>query len=428
MEKQRTYFCIDMKSFYASVECAERGLDPFSAKLAVLDDLRGKNAICLAITPAMKALGIKNRCRLSEIPKDIDCIHALPRMHLYIQYSADIYSIYLDYFDKNDIHVYSIDEAFIDVTDYLKLYGVRPKTLAKKLMAEIREREKIPATVGIGTNLYLAKIALDITAKHSPDGIGFLDEESYRKTLWAHKPITDFWQIGEGTRKRLERAGIFDMEGIAKAPPEKIYRLFGVDAELLIDHAWGREPCLMEDIKNYRSCDRSISASQILPRNYTFEEARTVLLEMVSALCSRMIKQGTVTTHIGVAVGYAFGTAEVTGKAIKMPVATALYSQIKPYALKAYESATLRSVPIRRIMADCSDLHGEEWERYDLFTDAEKAEREKRAERAMVEITDKFGRNSLLRGTSYLKEGTQRERNTFIGGHRAGFNDKTSKG
>lgn len=245
MEKQRTYLCIDMKSFYASVECAERGLSPFETNLVVADESRGKGAITLAISPKMKALGVKNRCRLFEIPQNIKYIVALPRMSLYIKYCADIFEIYLDYFSEEDIHQYSIDEAFIDVTDYLSVYNLTPKQLAKKIIDEIAIRTHIPATCGIGTNLFLAKIALDITAKHCKDHIGELTEESFKETLWEHTPITDFWNIAKGTANRLARYGIYTMKGIAHAPEDLLYRNFGKNAKILIDHANGRESCNM---------------------------------------------------------------------------------------------------------------------------------------------------------------------------------------
>lgn len=427
VEKQRIYFCIDMKSFYASVECAERGLNPFETNLAVVDENRGKNAICLAITPKMKALGIKNRCRLSEIPKSLNFIRALPRMQLYIEYSADIYSVYLDYFSPMDIHVYSIDESFIDVTDYLKLYKTDAKTLAKRLMNEIAEKQHIPSTVGIGTNLYLAKIALDISAKHSTDHIGYLDTDLYIKTLWKYKPITDFWQVAKGTANRLAKYGIYDMEGVAKFPPERLYKIFGVDAELLIDHAWGRESCLMEDIKNYNGKSKSVSFSQILPKDYSFEETLTVLNEMVLNGCHEMMKRKVITHKLGICVGYSFGTRESVGKTISMSETTNVYSIIKNYATKLYCDIVDRNTPIRRLAVCFSDVCDESCEGYDLFTDFNKIEREKNVERAVLNISDKYGKNALLRGNNFLSEATQRERNTFIGGHRAGFYDKTTK-
>ena len=243
------YLCIDLKSFYASVECVERGLDPMAAKLAVADPERGQGTVCLAISPAMKAMGIKNRCRVYQIPKHIQYIMAPPRMKLYIQYSAAIYGIYLKYFAKEDIHMYSIDEAFLDLEPYRGLYQLTARELAGRVMSDIRENTGIPAAAGAGTNLYLAKVALDITAKHVEGNIGMLDERLYRETLWGHKPLTDFWRVGEGIQKRLASVGIHTMEEVAHADESMLYRMFGIDAELLIDHAWGRESATMADIK-----------------------------------------------------------------------------------------------------------------------------------------------------------------------------------
>lgn len=427
MAKQRVYFCIDMKTFYASVECAERGLNPFETNLAVVDETRGKNALCLAITPKMKAQGIKNRCRMSEIPKSIKFIRALPRMQLYIDYAADIYEIYLNYFSPQDIHVYSIDESFIDVTDYLPMYNIDAVSFAKKLMNEIAAKMHIPSTAGIGTNLYLAKIALDITAKHSKDHIGYLDEESYIKTLWNHRPITDFWQIAQGTERRLAKYGIHDMEGIAKAPTDLLYKVFGVNAELLIDHAWGREPCLMEDIKNYRSKSKSVSFSQVLPSDYTYEQAKTVMMEMVIHGCQEMMRRKVITNKVGIFVGYTFGGREPTGGTVRMIETTNLPSHLQPYVEKLFEKTTDKVTPIRRLGINFEDVCDEGCEGYDLFTNFEEVEREKKREHAILEIADKYGKNAILRGLNYMDGATQRERNTFIGGHRAGFDDKTTK-
>ncbi len=424
---EKTYFCIDMKSFYASVECAERGLNPFEANLVVTDETRGKNAICLAITPKMKAMGIKNRCRLSEIPKSVEYISAIPRMHLYIEYSADIYGIYLNYFSPMDIHVYSIDEAFIDVTDYLRLYKMDAKTLAKRLMSDIASSQNIPSTVGIGTNLYLAKIALDITAKHTKDHIGYLDEDIYKATLWRHTPLNDFWQISTGTINRLAKLGIYDMETLAKYPEDRLYKVFGVNAELLIDHAWGRETCLMEDIKSYNTKSKSISFSQILPRDYNFDEARVVLEEMVLNGCHEMMKRRVVSGKIGVYVGYTFASRESSAKTLSMPITTNLYSHILEYSLKIFDQIAYKDVAIRKLGINFCSLCDEALEGYDLFTDFDKVQKEKERERAVLDIYSKYGKNAILRGTNYLDTATQRERNTFIGGHRAGFNDKTTK-
>ena len=284
MSKERTYFCIDMKCFFASVECAELGLNPFETCLVVADQSRGENALCLAISPKMKTLGVKNRCRMNEIPKGIDFIVAKPRMKKYIEYAADIYDIYLDYIAPNDIHVYSIDEAFLEVTDYLKMYNMEAKEFALFLMNQIAVRKHIPAAAGIGTNLYLAKVALDITAKKTKDHVGFLNEKLYRETIWHHRPITDFCQVSSGTAKRLARYGVFDMGGVATLPEETLYKAFGVNAELLRDHALGRESCLISDIKEYKPKSKSISSSQILFEDYTYNKALTVMYEMALAV------------------------------------------------------------------------------------------------------------------------------------------------
>lgn len=333
MAKQRTYFCIDMKTFYASVECAERGYNPFETNLVVADLTRGKNALCLAITPKMKAQGIKNRCRLSEIPNSVKYEVAPPRMALYIEYAADIYSLYLDYFDPQDIHVYSIDEAFIDVTDYLAPNHMDAVTFAKFLMNEIANRYHIPSTAGIGTNLYLAKIALDITAKHARDHIGILDEETYKKTLWDHRPITDFWMVAGGTARRLERYGVYDMRGVTQMDTGLLFKTFGKNAELLIDHAWGREPCLISDIKQYKSKSKSVSFSQILPRDYTFDEARTVIHEMALNGAAELMKRKVITSKVSIFVGYTHDEIAPTKGARKLDVTTALASFIVDAAL-----------------------------------------------------------------------------------------------
>ena len=275
------YLCIDLKTFYASVECVERGLAPFNTNLVVADPDRAKGTICLAVSPKMKMLGVKNRCRVFEIPPNIKYIMATPRMKKYIEYSANIYGIYLKYFSKDDIHVYSIDEAFIDVTNYLRLYKVDAIDLAKMVIKDIFKTYGITATAGIGTNMYLAKIALDITAKHSSTNIGFLDEEKYKKELWHHRPLSDFWQIGKGIERRLNKMRIFDMYDIAHTDQKRLYKEFGVNAEYLIDHSFGRETCTIADIKKYKPKTNSITNSQVLFEDYSFDKARLVLKEMV---------------------------------------------------------------------------------------------------------------------------------------------------
>lgn len=423
----RTYYCIDMKSFYASVECAERGLNPFETNLVVADVTRGRNALCLAVSPKLKTLGVKNRCRLSDIPSGIAYEIAPPRMALYIEYAADIYSLYLDYFDPGDIHVYSIDESFIDATGYLALMKMDAVALAKFLMNEIATRYRIPSTAGVGTNLYLAKIALDITAKHARDHIGFLDEETYRKTLWDHRPITDFWMVAAGTARRLERYGVYDMRGVANLPCDVMYKLFGKDAEILIDHAWGREPCLISDIKNYKSKSKSVSFTQILPRDYTFKEARTVIREMAINGAGELMKRKLITAKVGIFVGYSREALTPTKGSLRLGVSTALSSFIVEAALKIYDETTRRDVPIRRLGLFFENVCDEGCEGYDLFTNFEAVEKEKKVQQTVLEIQNRFGKNAVLPAVNYLPEGTQRERNGFIGGHRAGYADKIGK-
>ena len=337
MEKQRCYMVIDMKSFFASVECAERGLDAMKTKLIVADPTRTKSTICLAVSPALKKLGVKNRCRLYEVPTNIKYIIAPPRMNKYIQYASNIYSIYLKYMSKEDIHVYSIDECILDVTDYLKIYKMRAIDFAKLLMKEIFDNLHIPSSAGIGTNMYLAKIALDITAKKSPDRIGYLTEEKFKKELWNHRPITDFWGISKGIATRLSKMAIYDMEGIAKYPEEYLYKEFGINAEILIDHSKGIETCLMSDIKAYKTKSKSISSSQILPCGYSFDDAKIILQEMITEGCYRLEREKYVTNLINVFVMYDDDLITVSHASKRMKETTNLNFIISPYAVKLYE-------------------------------------------------------------------------------------------
>lgn len=424
-KQERTYLCIDGKSFYASVECAERGLNPFETNLVVADPSRGKNALCLAISPKLKALGVKNRCRLSDIPGNIKYEIALPRMSLYVDYCADIYALYLDYIAPEDIHVYSIDEAFLDITNYLHIYKMSAKEFAKFLMNEIADKLHVPTTAGIGTNLYLAKIALDLTAKKAKDHIGFLTEELFREQLWDHQPLTDFWGIAKGKAQRLSRYGIFTMRGIAEADQSLLYDSFGVDAELMIDHAWGRETCLMSDIKNYRSKSHSVSFSQILPRDYDYNEAAVVIAEMAIHGCLELYKRHVITNKVWIGVGYSrYEMYPPTQTTIKLRCATQLASIIEPAVKQKFQEIVARGVPIRHLGIAFCDTRDEGCEGYDLFTDWAAVDKEKAVERTVLEIRDKFGKNAVLRGINLYKAGTQRERNGFIGGHRAGYDDE----
>ena len=413
----RWYFVIDMKCFFASVECAERGLNPFTTPLVVADVSRGQNALCLAISPKMKSLGISNRCRLSEIPKNVDYIIAKPRMKYYIKYAADIYDIYLDFISPDDIHVYSIDEAFLDVTDYLKLYNLKPKELAKRIINLIAERLKIPSTVGIGTNLYLAKVALDITAKKSPDHIGLLTEELFKTTLWHHRPLTDFWGIGKGICNRLKKLSIYNMEDITLTPEHLLYKEFGINAELIIDHAYGRENCRIEDIKNYNVKSHSISNTQILFDDYTYDKALIIVSEMVLTLTERLLKHNLITKGVSLYIGYSNSNFGSSNGSIKLPYSTNSYNVINEHAEKLYNRIVNKNQPIRRVGVFFNDTVEECAIGYDLFTDVERLEREKRAELAVINIKDKFGKNAVLRGVDFIEGATAIERNKLIGGH-----------
>ncbi len=419
--EEKTYLCIDLKSFYASVECVERGLDPMTTNLVVADPERGRGTVCLAVSPSMKALGIRNRCRVYEIPEKVEYIMAPPRMNLYIAYAADVYAVYLKYLAKEDIHVYSVDEAFLDITHYGSLYRMGAGELAERIMAEIKEETGITATAGIGTNLDLAKVALDIMAKHAVDHIGFLDEEQYRKTLWDHRPLTDFWRVGAGTAKRLGRAGIRTMREIARTDEEVLYGMFGVDAELLVDHAWGRESATMEDIRNYTPKSRSVSCGQVLLRDYTYQEAGLLLREMADSLCLDLTDQGLVTKSLTITVGYSYETGiKPSSGTVPLPAATDSYRVISAQAVRLYERISRRDLPIRRLHMTCNGVADEAYEQYDLFTEPQEREREQRMQRTVLEIKKRFGKNALLRGMDLMEEANARERNRLTGGHRSG--------
>lgn len=421
MSQDRTYICIDLKSFYASVECRERGLDPLTTNLVVADPERTEKTICLAVSPAMRARGVPGRCRVFQIPPDIDYMMAPPRMQFYIDYSADIYAIYLQYISKEDIHVYSIDEAFMDVTDYLPMYRMSAKELSMKIMEDVYAATGITAACGIGTNLYLAKIALDITAKHVEDHIGILDEESYKRTLWSHKPLTDFWRIGSGIAKHLEGAGIYTMEGIAKADEDMLYRMFGIDAELLIDHAWGRETTTIADIKAYRPKENSISSSQVLGCDYDFEGGRLIAKEMADLLCLELVEKGLVTDSISLYVGYSRRLQKKSAHGtITMPVTTSSAKKIMGYTQELFEQIVDRNAPIHRVTLAFNRVVDEMYQQYDLFTDPAEIEREHKIQKTMFEIKEKFGKNAILKGMNLEKGATTIERNRQIGGHKSG--------
>ena len=419
--KQSMFLCIDLKSFYASVECVERGLDPMTTNLVVADPDRSKNTICLAITPAMKKLGIKNRCRVKEIPDNVEYITAPPRMQFYIDYAAEIYGIYLKYVSKDDIHVYSIDEAFLDVTNYLSLYNLTAKELGQKIMQDVYDKTGIRATCGIGTNLYLTKIALDITAKHSPDFIGYLDEELFIKELWDHKPLTDFWRIGPGTQARLEKYYIYTMRDIAHADENLLYRIFGIDAELLIDHAWGRETCTMADIKSYKSSAKSLNSGQVLMRDYNFEEGKLIVKEMIDLLSLDLVAQNLVTKSVSLYIGYSRSN-EISPAKGSLSLETAVNSNkvLHDELVKLYDRIVDRHTPIRRVNISCNNVSKEEYVQFSLFDDVESLEKERKIQSVVVELKKKYGKDAVLKGMNFNDAATTIERNHQIGGHKSG--------
>ena len=463
----RTCICIDLKSYYASVECVARGLDPLKARLLVADQSRSDQTICLAVSPALKAIGVPSRPRRFEAKQAIarfDAQHhtktqyyiATPRMAEYERISALIFSIYLHYVAPEDIHIYSIDEAFIDCTTYLPHYTAEAEqqgvsaahVMAKKMLREVLETTGITATVGIGTNLYLAKIAMDIVAKKAPpneDGlrIAALDTRSYRELLWDHMPLTDFWQIGPGKARRLMEAHLFTMGDIAEKSlrdEEYFYRTFGIDGEILIDHAWGLEPVRMEDIKSYRSEANSLSSGQVLPRPYSYTEARIVFQEMLDMLCADLFTKSLTTPALTWWVSYDYKSLE-ENPAYSGPVKLDFYGRLHPChsngtvrlhartnALSVIEKAVLFSFDEKtdhtllfRKLGICAEdvrIDGNEFQ-LDLFTDYAARAKEKQLQGVLLDIKKRHGANAILKGTSFLEGATARERNMQIGGHRA---------
>lgn len=415
--ERKVYCCIDLKSFYASVECVERGLDPFKTNLVVADPDRGGGTVCLAVTPALKNLGVKNRCRLFQIPKHINFIMAKPRMHLYMEKSAQVYSVYLKYISPEDIHVYSVDEVFIDLTDYVKLYNKKPYELCKMLIDEVYSRTGIPATVGMGTNLFLAKVALDITAKKSPDFMAFLDEQAFRKEIWHHKPITDIWNIGTGTAKRLAKYGITDLFGVTQCSEERLYKEFGINAELLIDHAYGREPCTIRDIHSYKTKSNSFSRGQVLFSDYSFTDGLIVLREMVDQLVLELVDKGLVSDNISLSIGYSDREKKHTGGSMKLNETTNSFKKIMPYFEELYNKTTDKSCTMRKISIGFNNVVDEIYTTYNFLNDYRAEQRETDLQKAVIDIKKKYGKNALLKGTSYQSRATARERNKLIGGH-----------
>lgn len=458
--KNRTYIAIDLKSFYASIECMERGLDPLTARLVVADPTRTEKTICLAVSPALKAYGISGRARLFEVLQKVKLVEAQtgeeisfhiapPRMGRYIEVSAEIYEIYLSYISAEDIHVYSIDECFMDVTDYLDLYHMNAHDLAMTMIRDVLEHTGITATAGIGTNLYLCKIAMDVLAKHvQPDKDGVriasLDEMSYRKYLWDHTPLTDFWRIGQGTVKRLSQCGMYTMGDIARTSIENedlLYKIFGIDAELLIDHAWGYEPCTMKSIKAFRPQTNSISSGQVLQEPYDFTKTRIVVKEMTDQMVLELVEKKKMTDSVTVTIGFDRVNLEQENTTYQGEIHIDRYGRMVPKAahgtanlgeptnstkrimeqvLSLYDRIVPRDLLSRRITLSANNLSDEsEYEQLDLFSDVTSDKKERALQEAMLSIKKKYGKNAILKGTNLEEGATARDRNQQIGGHRA---------
>ena len=436
--RDKQYLCIDLKSFYASVECVDRGLDPLTTDLVVADLSRTQKTICLAVSPSLKAKGVRNRCRVFEIPKHLRYEVAPPRMARYIEVSAQIYGIYLNWMSKDDIHVYSIDEAFFDVTPYLTLYGLSARELGERIRSDVVARTGIPATCGMGPNLYLAKVALDITAKHSPDFFGELDEESYKQTLWNHRPITDFWRVGHGTARRLAELGIHTMGQVAVAPPGPIYDALGIDAEILIDHAWGVEPVEMRHIKAYQPQTHCLTNAQILGRDYAYDDALTVFKEMADVLALELVEKGKLASSV--VAWAAYGLTDDERAAMRAegnvrywggPSDGGSYRFVSPTnsrraiidaVVRICDENLSRQRMVHRLSVTLDGVvdNAASGIQLELFADEQALAREHRRQLAVSTVREKFGKNSLLKGIDLLPEATARERNRQIGGHRSG--------
>lgn len=476
----RTYISIDLKSFYASVECMERGLDPLTTNLVVADASRTEKTICLAVSPSLKAYGIPGRARLFEVvqkvKKGVDYIVAPPRMALYIDYSTRIYNIYLKYLAPEDIHVYSIDEVFMDVTDYLNTYKLSARQLAEKMILDVLKNTGITASAGIGSNLYLCKVAMDIQAKHiaaDKNGVRIaeLDEMSYRRLLWSHRPISDFWRVGKGYAKKLEVHGLFTMGDIARCSIGKandyynedlLYKLFGINAELLIDHAWGWEPCTISQIKAYKPKSNSLGSGQVLHCPYPFHKAKLIVREMVDLLVLDLVDKKLVTDQLTLTVGYDIenltnpdikkqyrGAVTIDNYGRSIPKAahgtanlgrqTSSAMLIMDGAMDLFDRIVDKNLLIRRINIAANRVAGEEevqdiqrdnnFKQLNIFTDCQaereikeeeeaRLERERKVQETLLEIKKKYGKNAVIKGMNLEEGATTIDRNKQIGGHK----------
>lgn len=413
---ERIYLCIDLKSFYASCECVLNGLDSLTTDLVVADVKRGEGTICLAVSPSLKQKGVKNRCRLYQIDKNLKYIIAKPRMSLYIQMSAKIYSIYLKYVSKDDILVYSIDECFLDITSYLKMYGLTYKQLAQKIIDDVYESVGICATCGIGTNMFLAKVAMDIVSKHVDDHLGYLDEELFKKEMWYHTPLTDFWNIGEGISRRLKKYGVINLYGVTKLDENILYKEFGVNASFLIDHAYGKESCTIKDCHEYKSKSNSISSSQVLFEDYSYLDGLIILKEMGEAIILKLITNNLVTDNVSVFIGYS-NYENCSTKSAKLDGYYDSYSKLMNVFVSLYNQIVIKELKVRRIGISLNNLKDVSHRSINLFDDNLILEKELKANKVICQIREMYGKNSILRGIDLLEKATTRTRNKLIGGH-----------
>lgn len=426
--------CIDLKSFYASVECADRGLDPFTTNLVVADPDRSANTICLAITPAMKALDVKNRCRVRDIPEGIDYHIAVPRMRRYMEASGQIVAAYLELVSAEDVHVYSIDECFIDVAPYLRLYRTDARRFARKLMDAAYQATGVTATAGIGENMFQAKVALDVCAKHAADGIAQLDAELFKREVWFHRPITDIWGIGPGIARRLAKHGAYDLAGVCATNPKVLHREFGKNAEYLIDHAWGLETCTVSQARSYRPRGHSLSNGQVLMRDYAPAEAETLLREMTLTSSLELVEKGLCAQVVSVWAGYSasnfphqswekFGPcgsgASGAGGSAKLPKPTNDAGTLTDAVLAMFRARVAPNLAIRRLNVAFDELVDANDVQPTLFDDDRAEKKAVAVSRAMVDVRRRFGANALMKATSLKEEANGMERNNQVGGHRA---------
>lgn len=419
-EWDRTYLVVDLKSFYASVECADRGMDPMLTPLVVADPTRSPNTICLAVSPALKAQGVRNRCRLRDIPRGTEYLTAMPRMRRYMEVSCEVYRTYLRYVAPADAWPYSVDEAFLDVTGYLRLHGTDARGLARRVMADVRSRTGVPATAGIGPNMFLAKVALDLCAKRADDGIGVLDADAFRREVWFHRPITDVWGIGPGTARRLARVGVRDLAGVCALDPAWVRAEFGRDGEWLVDHAWGLEPCTIADARSYVPRARSISSGQVLMRDYGAAEARVVLREMAWGACQDMAARGLACGTVGVWAGYSGRDGRPGfGGQRTLPRPEPGEREVSAAAMALWDSMAEGDAAIRRVGLWLGGLVPAGGVQPTLFEDPARRGRDAALARAVAEARGRFGLNAVLTGTSLLPGANAMERNLQVGGHRA---------